>query len=119
MSPRGSDVPPWLPPIAARLRERIALFEANGCVEAAATCRRDLEVVEAEARAWWLEELGREEAALERGVSAATIDRRLRAGTLPNAGKRRAPRVARRDLWSASPIASASVVDRRTREDPA
>lgn len=92
--------PPWLAPIRAILRERLALFEENGCAEAAATCRRDLAIVEAEARRWWLEELTLAQAATELACSTDTIARRLKSGALTNARPGGRPRVPRAALWS-------------------
>lgn len=111
---RPGGEPPWLASIREALEQRFDLFDENGCTEAAATCRRDLAIAESESRRWWLEELTRGQAAAELGCSADTIDRRLRDGLLPNAGKRGSPRVRRADLWAriGKELADESVFDR-------
>ncbi len=50
-------------------------------------------------REWELQELTIEQAATELGLKYDTLQRRVRCGELPNAGRKGAPRVLRRDLY--------------------
>lgn len=110
---RPGGEPPWLASIREALAQRVTLFDENGCTEAAATCRRDLAIVEAESRRWWLEELSLTAAAAELGCSTDTIGRRLKNGALPNVASSGRPRVPRAALWAhaARQDARSGVVD--------
>jgi hypothetical protein len=96
---RASEAP-WLEPIRAVLRTRIAVLVETGAAESAAACRWSLGVVEGEASRWWLAEFTRTEAATERGWSEDTIDRKLKKGELANVGTKGHPRFQRCELWS-------------------
>ena len=76
---------------AAELRR----YGAEGQATALEACAAELEGAE---RDYLFEELSLEQAAEELGVSYDTMGRRLRAGEIPNAGKRNRPRVRRCDL---------------------
>lgn len=85
-------------PLVERWRADAAFLRNCGATEAATTredCAAQLEVFESQ-RA--LEQLTIAEAAKESGYSIDHLQLLVRQGTIPNAGKDGAPRVARKDL---------------------
>lgn len=86
--------------IVAELHADAERYERDGAnVDGAKLCRRIAERLDVVRREWWTQSLTLEEAATERGVSYATLQRKVAAGDLPNAGRRGAPRVRRCDLF--------------------
>ena len=86
--------------IVAELHADAERYERDGAsVDGAKLCRRIAERLDVVRREWWTEILTLEAAAAERGVSYGTLQRKVAAGDLPNAGKKGTPRVRRCDLF--------------------
>ncbi len=69
----------------------------------AGVCELHAEELEERIREWQLETLTLEEAAAESGLSYSAVQKKVRRGEWPNAGKKGAPRVERRYVLGASP----------------
>jgi excisionase family DNA binding protein len=89
---------PPLDQLATQWREEAARYAGDGVPASAALLRRVAGEIEAAERAWTTEPLTLQQAAEELGVSYSTMHRWVRAGRIPNAGRKGAPRVRRCDL---------------------
>jgi hypothetical protein len=81
-----------------RWREKAALFREHGHEATARTYEVCSEELEAALRRGEDDRLDLQEAARESGYSPDHLGRLIRTGTLPNAGRRNAPKILRRDL---------------------
>ncbi len=85
--------------VADRWREEAAVYERDGVLGHAAVLRRLASELEAVLAEWWVEPLGIEEAADEVGCAYEAMAKRIRRGSLPNAGEKGRPLVRRCDLF--------------------
>ena len=92
--------------LAARWRDDADRFRRLGQEAPAAMAKAYANELEERLRAWQLEALTLEEAAEESGFAYSTLQQKVSAGEIPNAGERGRPRVRRRDPWSVMPFAS-------------
>ena len=79
-------------------RTQAAQYETDGVTAGAQLLRRVATELENTARGWWVESLTLQQAAEETGRSYDSLQRAVRAGTIPNAGRKRRPRIRRCDL---------------------
>lgn len=87
--------------LAGRWRSEAEVFRRRGLEEQATAADSYADDLEKELREWELEALTLEEAAAESRWSYDTVQRKVAAGEIPNAGRRGAPRVRRCDLYGA------------------
>ena len=90
--------------LAARWRDDADRFRRLGQEAPAAMAKAYANELEERLRAWQLEALTLEEAAEESGFAYSTLQQKVSAGEIPNAGERGRPRVRRRDLPRRSPV---------------
>lgn len=79
-------------------RREAEALETWGATEAAAVARRTLDRVEEALRDAMNEPLSLEEASRESGYTKDRLSRLLREGSIPDAGRKHAPRIRRRDV---------------------
>jgi hypothetical protein len=84
--------------LPALWRARAELMRRHGALEAAATCDACAQELEAAAQRDGGEVLTLGQAAAESGKSAGHLARLVRSGSIPNAGRKHAPRILRRHL---------------------
>lgn len=84
--------------LAARWREEAELFRRRGLTDAATMADSYADELADTVRTWSLEALTLADAVAESGLAYSTLQQRIAAGTLPNAGTKGAPRIRRRDL---------------------
>ncbi len=89
--------------LAENWRREADLFRRYGSPLAGA-CELHAEELEERIREWQLEALTLEEAAVESGLSYSAVQKKVRRGEWPNAGKKGAPRVERRYVLGAPPL---------------
>lgn len=85
--------------LVAKFEARAADLRDCGAEGNAAAVEWCAERTEEMLREWEFEELTIEEAAAELGLTYDAVQRQIADGRLPNAGRTRAPRVLRRDLF--------------------
>jgi hypothetical protein len=86
--------------LANRWREEADRYERDGVPGHAALLRRVADDFTQAFDRWFLQELTLEQAAAELGRSYDTVQRKIRSGELPNAGRKGRPLVRRCDLHS-------------------
>jgi hypothetical protein len=79
------------------------VLRRRGCVAAADTLLALAHELVAGSQEWLDESLTLREASDWSGLAYGTLEARIRAGTLPNAGRKGSPRIRRRDLPIAAP----------------
>ena len=84
--------------LLAEWREEAALFRRRGLNQAADLAESYAAELEAAVSAYELATLTLTEAATESGYSVSHLGRMVRDGTIPNAGRANAPRIAMKDL---------------------
>ena len=84
--------------LAEQWRERAATFRAHACEPAARAYEMAAAELEAELRTGLEESLSLAEAAVESGYSRRRLRELVADGSLPNAGRKGAPRIRRADL---------------------
>ena len=84
--------------LSARWRDEVALFRRRGLNQAADLTESHAADLEAAVREYRLASLTLTEAAAESGYSVSHLGRMVRDGTIPNAGRANAPRIAMKDL---------------------
>jgi hypothetical protein len=98
-------------------RETAACLRENGAaVQAATAWERAADEVEASLRGHGSEALTLRVAAKESGYTSGHLSRKIRDGTLPNAGEKNAPRIYRRDLPRKAPLSPITPVRELSRE---
>lgn len=100
--------------LADRWREQAQGYERDGFGSPAALLRRVADDLAEALDRWWTEELTLEQAAAELGRSYDTVQRKIRSGELPNAGRKGRPLVRRCDLHS---LESGAAGPRRPRDE--
>lgn len=93
-----SSIPSTLESLLAEWRADADRLRRYGHEPAAAVCELHARQVEAAMAAFDSEVLTLVEAAEESGLSADHLGRLLRTGTIPNSGRKGAPRIRRSDL---------------------
>jgi hypothetical protein len=88
----------FLQSLAERWRAEAALLRRRGADAQGAAMESCASDLEDEARLFSLETLTLEQAARETGYSYSAVQKMVRDGTIPNVGKKGAPRVRRGDL---------------------
>lgn len=84
--------------VIAKWRQEAELLRRHGAVEAAATKEADALELEQFEQQYQLEHLTLASAALESGYTAAHLSALVANGSIPNVGRKHAPRILRRDL---------------------
>ncbi len=89
--------------LAQHWRTQAAQYEADGVTAGAQLLRRVATELETTAGGWWVEALTLQQAAEETGRSYDSLQRAVRDGTLPDAGRKYRPRIRRCDLYRPRP----------------
>ena len=84
--------------VTARWRSEAKILHRRGAAEQAAVLESCASELEQQGRVFSLETLDLEQAAIESGYSYSALQKMASAGTIPNVGKKGAPRVRRGDL---------------------
>jgi hypothetical protein len=100
MSPPGLKSPlhPLLSRVTQRWRNEAEILHRRGADEQAAVLESCASELEQEGRRFSLEALTLEQAAESSGFSYSALQKMVRYGTIPNVGKKGAPRIRRGDL---------------------
>ena len=110
MSSLAHPVDHFVSMMVAQLRSEEALLRHRGLVKEADVVGSIATDLEGAAARWLDEPLTLREAADLCGYSVSTLESRVRAGKLANAGEKHRPRVTRRDLPLKSPAKPAGLV---------
>lgn len=90
--------------LARDWRQEADHLERRGLQEHADLLRSCADDAEEEARRWEMEVLTLDEASEESELSRATLRKKVADGVIPNAGKRNAPKIMRRDVPKRKPL---------------